>query len=98
MERLNARLAVALGQGTGPSTLEDKLRRALYAARFEETPLAVWRKVLPTIPEGVSTTRANELFCWARSHIVDAELRRGASAVDAYRIAARHLLANEEQA
>ena len=93
-DRLTACLNAALGYDTS-FTVEAKLRRALRAAKFEETPSHVWRKVLPTMPEGVGTTRANELFCWARSHIVDAELRKGASVVDAYRIAARRLLADE---
>jgi len=95
--RLVARLNAALGYDDTNLTLEAKLRRALRAAKFEETPSHVWRKVLPTMSEGVSTMRANELFCWARSHIVDAELRKGAAVADAYRIAARRLLAGDER-
>ncbi len=90
----SARLAAALGQDTAALTLKDKLRRALRAARFEETPPTVWRKVLPTMPEGVGTMRANDLFCWARSHMVEAELGKGSSVTGAYRAAARRLLAS----
>ncbi|NJM39350.1 MAG: hypothetical protein HC853_00555 [Anaerolineae bacterium] len=95
-DRLTVRLNTALGVDTSLS-LEAKLRRALRAAQFEETPSHVWRKVLPSMPEGVGTMRANELFCWARSHMVDAELRKGASLVDAYRIAAHRLLSSADE-
>ena len=64
-------------------SLEEKLRRAIRAAKFEETPKATWLKILPTIPEGVSTTRSNEMFCWARSMILDRELGTGISQSDA---------------
>ncbi len=73
-------------------SLEDKIRRAIRAARFEETPKAVWLKLLPTIPEGVSTTRANEMFCWARSLILDSELSSGLSVTEAHRNTVQRLL------
>jgi len=55
-------LNAALGYDDSNLTLVDKLCRAVRAAKFEETPPHIWRKVLPSIPEGVSTTRANEMF------------------------------------
>jgi hypothetical protein len=63
--------------GNDKLSLEEKARRTIRAAKFGETPKAVWFKIFPTIPEGVSTTRANEMFCWARSTILEQELRKG---------------------
>jgi hypothetical protein len=73
-------------------SLEQKLRRAIRAAKSDDTPLAFWRKVLPTIPEGVSTTRANEMFCWARSLILDQERKNCASEAEALQNTVRRLL------
>ena len=70
--------------GSESASLEEKIRRAIRAAKFEETPVAVWLKVLPTIAEGVSTTRANEMFCWARSMILDQERSNGLSEPEAH--------------
>ena len=95
-ELLNVRLNAVLGRDIANLTLEDKLRNALHAARFEETPVEVWRKVLPTIPEGVSTMRANEMFCWARSLILDNELSSGLSHVEAHRNTVQRLLTKND--
>lgn len=92
---MTERLYSALGYDV-PLTLEDKLRRAMRAARFEETPPAVWRKVLPTIPEGVSTTRADEMFTWARSLILESERAKGLSDIQAQRNTALRLLSGND--
>ena len=82
--------------GSNPLSLEDKIRRAIRAAKLEETPKAVWLKVLPTIPEGVSTTRVNEMFCWARSLILDNELSSGLSHAEAHRNTVQRLLTKND--
>jgi hypothetical protein len=89
---MTERLYSALGYNDVPLALEAKLRRAMRAARFEETPPAVWLKVLPTIPEGVSTTQAEEMFDWARSLILDTERSKGIAEMQARRNTAQQLL------
>ena len=69
-------------------------RRAIRAAKFEEMPATIWRKILPTIPEGVSTTRASEMHSWARSLILDRELAKGIPEALAIENTARMLLAD----
>jgi hypothetical protein len=78
--------------GHGDLSLEQKLRRAIRAAKCGDTPESVWRKVLLTIPEGVSTTRANEMFCWARSLILDQERSKCTSEAEALQNTVRRLL------
>jgi len=94
---LERRLSRAMGHDDGAFTLEDKLRRALRAAKFEETPPAIWRKVLPNIPEGVSTTRAGEMFNWVRSLLIDKERHNGLSEVEAWQSAAQQMLRDDTQ-
>jgi len=73
-------------------SIEESGRRAIRAAKFEETPMDVWLKVLPTIPEGVSTTRASELFGWAREMLIERERERGLSETAAIEAATLTLL------
>jgi len=78
--------------GSDQLSLEQKLLRAIRAARLEETSDWGWDKVIQTISEGVSTTRANEMFCWARSLILDQERQSCTSEAEACRNTARRLL------
>ena len=82
--------------GHADTSLEEKIRLAIRAAKFDETPKAIWLKVLPTIAEGVSTTRANEMFCWARSMILDQERGNGLSEPEAHRNMVQRLLASDD--
>ena len=93
-ERLASLNRLSAIAGHDSVSLEEKIRRAIRAAKFEETPKAVWLKVLPTIAEGVSTTRANEMFCWARSMILDQERGNGLSEPEAHRSMVQRLLAS----
>jgi hypothetical protein len=89
LARLNAVI------GYDKLSLEEKIRRAVRAAKFDEQREGkAWLRLLPMIPEGVSTMRANEMFCLARGMLLDQELARGLSAIEAQRITAQRLLAS----
>lgn len=77
-------------------SMEEKIRRAVRAAKFEERESPLWLRVLPTIREGVSTTRANEMFLTARNIILAQERVKATSEEEAQRITARRLLASND--
>jgi hypothetical protein len=72
-----------------------RARDAMRAAKFEETSPELWKRVLRTIPEGMSTTRANELFMWARQMLINREQQKGCSEAEAKRRAARSMLTQD---
>jgi hypothetical protein len=77
-------------------SLEEKVRRAVRAAKFEERESRLWLRIVPTIPEGVSTTRASELFMLARNMILTQERATAASEEEAQRITGQRLLASND--
>jgi hypothetical protein len=89
LERMN----MIMGQTN--LSLEQKIRQAIRAAKYEEMPLAAWHKASSTIPEGASTTQANEMFCWARSMIFDLERASCLNEAEARKKTALRLLAND---
>lgn len=84
------RLSIRLGRGN--DSLERRIRLAVQALTLDDTPLATWRKILPTIPDGISTTRSNEMFCWARDLILDQEREQCASEAVALQNTGQRLL------
>jgi hypothetical protein len=76
-------------------SLEEKIQRAVRAAKFDEQHEGTaWLKLLPMIPEGVSTMRANEMFSLARGMVLHQERMRGLPEAEAQRATAQRLLAS----
>lgn len=77
---------------TTPLSLEDKIRRAIRALRFEQRDEKLWLRVAPNVPEGAATTLSAEMFMMARDMIL-AEMRKIMPTEEtAQRATADHLL------
>ena len=69
---------------------EEKIRRAVRAAKLELTPAYV--EFLRKVPPDVKLANAYSLFSMARDALYHQELRRGRSPQEAMRVAAQRLL------
>ena len=69
---------------------EEKIRRAVRAAKLELTPAYV--EFLRNVPPDVKLANAYSLFNMARDALYHQELRRGRSPQEAMRVAAQRLL------
>ncbi|HET7087118.1 MAG TPA: hypothetical protein VFL17_00560 [Anaerolineae bacterium] len=75
---------------------EEKIRRAVRAAKLEMTPVYV--DFLKKVPPEVNLANAYSLWVMARDALYHQELRRGRSPEEAIRVAARRMLNSTEQA
>ncbi len=75
---------------------EEKIRRAVRAAKLEMTP--VWVEFLKKVPPEVKLAIANSLFIMARDALYYQEIRHGRSPEEAMRVSARRMLNRDEQA
>jgi len=71
-------------------SLEEKIRRAVRAAKLEMTP--VWTKTMRSLPPYYKTEGANELFLMARDALYFQERRKGLSERDTKLSTAQRLL------
>jgi hypothetical protein len=84
LARLNAVI------GYDKLSLEEKIRRAVRAAKLEMHP--VWIKACQNLPITKKMQGANELFLFARQTAVIQELNSGHTRAEAQRIAAQRML------
>jgi len=71
-------------------TSEEKIRRAVRAAKLEMVPAYV--EILKKIPPEIKLANAYSLFAIARDALYQQEIRRGHSPEEARRIAAQRML------
>jgi hypothetical protein len=72
-----------------------RARDAIRAAKFDEPPLRVQRRMRDAMPEGMAATRANELWVWAREMLVERAKAAGRTEDEAQRVAALAMLLND---
>ena len=72
-----------------------RARDAIRAAKFDEPPLHVQRRMRDAMPEGMAATRANELWVWAREMLVERAKAAGRTEDEAQRAAALVMLLND---
>ncbi len=73
-------------------TSEERIRRAVRAAKQEMTP--AYLEVLRNLSPAMKLANANSLFVMARDALYQQEIRRGCSPEEAMRIAAQRLLSS----
>jgi hypothetical protein len=71
-------------------SLEEKIRRAVRAAKLEMTP--AWTEAMRALPPYYKAEGANELFLMARDALYFQERRKGLSERDAKLVVAQRLL------
>jgi hypothetical protein len=71
-------------------TSEEKIRRAVRAAKLEIVPAYV--EILKKLPPEVKLANAYSLFTMARDALCQQEIRRGLSPEEAKRVAAQRML------
>jgi hypothetical protein len=72
-----------------------RARDAIRAAKFEEPPLHVQRRLRDAMLEGAAVMRAHELWAWARATLIERERAAGRSEEEAQRAAAIAMLVND---
>ena len=73
-----------------------RARDAMRAARFDEPPVHVQRRMRDAMPEGMAGTRSNELWVWARDMLVERARAAGRMEDDARRVAALAMLLSDD--
>ncbi len=71
-------------------SLEEKLRRAVRAAKLEMTPK--WTEICRSLTVAQKMTAANEMFVFARQQLYFQEIKKGFSEPEARSRAAQRIL------